>query len=129
MTAKIDEYFPICIYNIRARFFRQSKLNEYIIIDKKVDDDHRSLAENHITHALSGQWPFGKSKLDLKQSSLKRARSSNLNLASWCAKLLAEVGYFSQTPHYCSCGQSKILTERIGFDFTETLCVLQSRLD
>jgi hypothetical protein len=30
---------------------------------------------------LLGQWPFGKSKLDLKQSSLRRVRSSNLKLA------------------------------------------------
>jgi hypothetical protein len=39
-------------------------------------------------HALSGQWPFGKSKLDLKQSSLRRVRSSNLKLASWRAELV-----------------------------------------
>jgi hypothetical protein len=39
------------------------------------------LAENPMAHALSGQWPLGKSKLDLKQSSLRRAKSSNLKLA------------------------------------------------
>jgi hypothetical protein len=44
MTAKIAEYFPISakIYNIIARILRQSKLNEYIIIDSKVGDYHRS---------------------------------------------------------------------------------------
>jgi len=41
-----------------------------------------------MVHALSGQWPFGKSKLDLKQSSLRRFRSSNLKLASWRAELV-----------------------------------------
>jgi hypothetical protein len=41
-----------------------------------------------MVHALSGQWPFGKSKLDLKHSSLRRVRSSNLKLASWCAELV-----------------------------------------
>ena len=30
------------IYYIRALILRQSKLNEYIIIDKKVGDDHQS---------------------------------------------------------------------------------------
>ena len=44
MTAKIAEYFPISakIYNIRAHILRQTKLNEYIIIDKKVGDDNLS---------------------------------------------------------------------------------------
>jgi hypothetical protein len=44
MTPKIAEYFPISAknYNIRARILRQSKLNEYIIIDNKMGDDHRS---------------------------------------------------------------------------------------
>jgi hypothetical protein len=71
LTAKIAEYFPISakIYYIRARVLRQSKLNEYIIIDSKVGDEHKSLAENPMAHALSDPWPFGKSKLDLKQSS------------------------------------------------------------
>jgi hypothetical protein len=41
-----------------------------------------------MAHALLGQWPFGKSKLDLKQSSLRRVRSSNLKLASWRAELV-----------------------------------------
>jgi hypothetical protein len=70
MTAKIAEYFPISakIYNIRARILRQSKLKEYIAID---GDDDRSWAENPMAHELLGQWPFGKSKLDLKQSSLR----------------------------------------------------------
>jgi hypothetical protein len=73
MTAKIAEYFPVStkIYNIRARILRKSKSNEYIIIDIKVGDDHRSQAENVMVHALTCQWPFGKSKLDLKQSSLR----------------------------------------------------------
>ena len=44
MAAKIAEYFPISdkIYNIRERILRQNKLNQYIIIDNKVGDDHRS---------------------------------------------------------------------------------------
>jgi hypothetical protein len=46
------------------------------------------LAENPMVHALSCQWPFGESKLDLKQSSLRRARSNNLKLASWRAELV-----------------------------------------
>jgi hypothetical protein len=93
MTAKIAEYFPISakIYNIRARILRQSKLNEYIIIDNMVGDDHRSSAENPMTHALSCQRPFCKSKLDLKQSSLRRVRSNNLKLASLRAALVLAV--------------------------------------
>jgi L-rhamnose isomerase len=61
MTSKIAQYLPISanINYIRARVLRQSKLNEHIIIDSKVGDDHRSLAENLMAHALSGQWPFG----------------------------------------------------------------------
>jgi hypothetical protein len=61
MTAKIAEYLPISadINYIRARILRQSKLKEYIIIDNKMGDDHRILAENPIVHALSGRWPFG----------------------------------------------------------------------
>jgi hypothetical protein len=62
--------------------------NECRIIDNKVGDDHRSKAENPMVHALSCQWPFGKSKLDLKQSSLRRVRSNNLKLASWRAALV-----------------------------------------
>jgi len=56
LAEKIAEYSPISanIYNIRARILRQSKLNEYIIIDSKVGDDHRSSAENPMAHALSG---------------------------------------------------------------------------
>jgi hypothetical protein len=44
MTAKIAEYFPIRAFftYIRARILRQSKANEYMIIDSKVGDDHRS---------------------------------------------------------------------------------------
>jgi hypothetical protein len=44
LTAKIAEYFPNSAktYNNRAKIIRQSKLNEYIIIDNKVDDDYRS---------------------------------------------------------------------------------------
>jgi len=40
MAAKIAEYLPISadINYIRARILRQIKLNEYIIIDKKVGD-------------------------------------------------------------------------------------------
>jgi len=30
------------MHYVRARILRQSKLNEYIIIDSKVGDDHRS---------------------------------------------------------------------------------------
>ena len=37
---------------IRARILRQSKLSDYIIIDRKVVDGHRSKAENPIAHAL-----------------------------------------------------------------------------
>jgi hypothetical protein len=84
----------IKIYYIRARVLRQSKLNEYIIIDSKVVEDHRSLAENPMAHALSGQWSFGKSKLDFKQSSLRRVRSSNLKLASWRAELVGKTQGF-----------------------------------
>ena len=62
--------------------------NECRIIDNKVGGDHRSLAENSMVHALSCQWPFGESKLDLKQSSLRRVRSNNLKLASWRAELV-----------------------------------------
>ena len=88
--SKDRRIFPIWvkIYNIIARILRQSKLNEYMIIDTKVGDDHRSLAENQMVHAIPGQWPFGQSKLDLKQSSLKRVRSNNLKLASWRAELV-----------------------------------------
>jgi len=49
-----------------------------------------------MVHALSGQWPYGKSKLDLKQSSLRRVRSSNLNLASWRAELVGVGGVCSE---------------------------------
>jgi hypothetical protein len=61
MTAKIVEYFPNWaeMYYIRARAVHQSKLNEFTIIDKKMGDDHRSLAENPMANALSGRWPFG----------------------------------------------------------------------
>jgi hypothetical protein len=92
ITAANAEYFTISakIYNIRPRILRQSKLNEYIIIDKKVGDDHRSLAKNPMIHALSGQLPFGKLKLDLKQSSFRRVRSSNLKLASWRGELVVQ---------------------------------------
>ena len=62
--------------------------NECRIIDRKVGGDDQSLAENPMVHALSCQWPFGESKLDLKQSSLKRVRSNNLKLASWRAELV-----------------------------------------
>jgi hypothetical protein len=62
--------------------------NECRIIDSKVGDDHRSKAENPMAHALSGQWPFGKSKRDLKQSSLRRVRSSDLKLAPWRVELV-----------------------------------------
>ena len=41
-----------------------------------------------MAHALSGHWPFGKSKLDLKQSSLRQARSSDLKFSSWLAELV-----------------------------------------
>jgi len=51
-----------------------------------------------MAHALSGQWPFGKSKLDLKQSSLRRARSSNLKVASWLAELEAAEKSISHAP-------------------------------
>ena len=54
-------------------------------------DDHRSKAENPMAHALSRQWPFGKSKLDLKKSSLRRVRLNNLKLAPWRAELVASV--------------------------------------
>ena len=63
--------------------------NECRIIDSKVGGDQRSLAENPMIHALSCQWPFGKSKLHLKQSSLRRIRSNNLKLASWRAELVS----------------------------------------
>jgi hypothetical protein len=61
MTEKITEYLPISadLNYIRARILRQSNVNEYIIIDSKVGDEHRSFAENPMAHALSGQWPFG----------------------------------------------------------------------
>jgi|AntAceMinimDraft_5_1070358.scaffolds.fasta_scaffold88480_2 hypothetical protein len=94
MTAKIAECLPNSadINYIRARILRQSKLNEYIIIDNKVGDDHRSEAENPMAHALSSQWPFGKSKLDLKKSSLRRVRSRNLKIVPWRAALIIVVG-------------------------------------
>ena len=63
--------------------------NECRIIDNKVGGDLRSSAENPMVHALPCQWPFGESKLDLKQSSLRRVRSNNLKLASWLATLVA----------------------------------------
>jgi hypothetical protein len=102
MTEKIAEYFPIwalCyggsinltwanINYIRARILRESKLNEYTIIDRKVGDDHRSYAENPMAHALSGQWCCGSSKLDVKQSSLRRVKWSNLTIVSWRAELV-----------------------------------------
>jgi hypothetical protein len=62
--------------------------NECRIIDNKMGGDHQSSAENPMIHALSCQWPFGESKLDLKQSSLRRVRSNNLKLASWRAELV-----------------------------------------
>ena len=52
-------------------------------------DDHRSLAENPFAHALLGHWRFGQSKLDVKQSSLRRVRSSNIKCASCLATLVA----------------------------------------
>ena len=58
------------------------------IIDSKVGGDRRSSAENPMIYALSCQWPFGESKLDLKQSSLRRVKSNNLKLASWRAELV-----------------------------------------
>jgi hypothetical protein len=66
--------------------------NKCRIIDSKVHDDRRSKAENPMVHALSGHWPFGLSKLNLKQSSLRRARSSNLTIASWLAELVIANG-------------------------------------
>ena len=78
------------MYYIRSRISRQSIANEFRIIDSKVGDDHRSKAENPMVHALSGHWSFGKSILDLKQSSLRRVRSSNLKLASWRAELVRD---------------------------------------
>jgi len=63
---------------IRARILRQSKLNEYQIIGSMVCDDRRSEAGNLFAHAISGWWSFGLSKLDLKQSSFRRDRSSIL---------------------------------------------------
>jgi hypothetical protein len=61
LTEKIAEYLPLSadLSYIRARILRQSNFNEYIIIDNKVGDDHRSCTENPKAHALSGQWPFG----------------------------------------------------------------------
>ena len=76
------------MYYIRSRVLRHSMANECSVIDSKVGNDLRSKAENPMVHALSGQWPFGKSKLDLKQSSLRRVRSSYLQLASWRAELV-----------------------------------------
>jgi hypothetical protein len=38
--------------SIIARVLRQSKSNEYIIIDKKIGDGHRSKTENKFAHAL-----------------------------------------------------------------------------
>jgi len=40
------------MHYVIARILHQSKLNEYIIIDNKVGDDHRSSAENPMAHAL-----------------------------------------------------------------------------
>jgi hypothetical protein len=74
-------------------------LNEYIIIDRKVIDDHRSKAENPMTHALSGQWPFGWSKQDLKQSSLRQARSTYLTIVTWIAELAAAGTSFNGVEH------------------------------
>ena len=42
-----------------------------------------------MVHVLSGHWRFGYSKLDLKLSSLRQVRSSDLKLASWLAELVA----------------------------------------
>jgi hypothetical protein len=63
------------MYYARARILRQSMANKYRIIDRKVGDNHQSLAEKPMVYALSGQWPCGLSKLDAKQSSLRRVRS------------------------------------------------------
>ena len=73
--------------------------NECRIIDNKVGGDHRSSAENPMVHALSCQWPFGESKLDLKQSSLRRVRSNNLKLASWLATLVRPLEQAYQLKH------------------------------
>jgi len=47
------------MYYVRARILRQSMANKYRIIDNKVGDDHRSLAENPMVHALSYRWLLG----------------------------------------------------------------------
>ena len=85
---EIQEVESVNMYYIRSRILRQSMANECRIIDNKLGDDHRSLAENPMALALSCQWPFGKTKLDLKQSSLRRIRSDNLKLASLRAELV-----------------------------------------
>jgi len=61
MAAKIAEYIRIRanMYYARARILRQSMANKYRIIDDKVGNEHRSFTENPMTHALSGQLPFG----------------------------------------------------------------------
>jgi hypothetical protein len=59
---------------------------------------NRRYAENLMVLALSGQWPFGKLKLDLIQSSLRRVRSSNLKLASWLAELVEDPRSISELP-------------------------------
>jgi hypothetical protein len=53
-----------------------------------------------MVHAPSGQWPFGKSKLYLKQSSLRRVRSSNLKLAPLRAELVR--GFTTEVLRVCS---------------------------
>jgi hypothetical protein len=79
------------MYYIRSRILRQSMASDSRIIDSKVGNAHRRYAKNPTARALSGKWPLGKSKSDLKQSSLRRVRSSYLKLASWRAELVAFV--------------------------------------
>jgi hypothetical protein len=61
MTSKIAEYFPVSANTnyVIARILRQSKANEYIIIDRKVGDEHRSYARNPFAHALERRLSFG----------------------------------------------------------------------
>jgi hypothetical protein len=57
-----------------------------------------------MAHALSSPWSFGKSKLDLKKSSLRRVRSSHLKLASWRGELVVNSEPHTGTqPSVCLC--------------------------
>jgi hypothetical protein len=46
------------MYYVRARILRQ-QVERVHNHRQKVDDDHRSYAENPMAHSFASQWPFG----------------------------------------------------------------------